>query len=223
MLNVMLASSIPLLREGMKGILSKHRDIAVVGEFSCAADICLRESYYEDEILVFAHPVDDLNEAVVSEMSLKFPPIKIIVIARREAMGRVIEGIRCGARGLISSDCDASCFPDAIRTVAEGKAYVSVDMLQMLTHEMKLAPFRKAHETLTNRELEIFSRLAAGKTNASISYDLDISSKTVSTYKMRLMEKLGLSTMSELVQYALEKGLIGIDDVYAGHAHHATG
>jgi hypothetical protein len=62
MLSVTLASSMLLLREGMKRILSQHADIAVAGEFSCATDICLRERYYENEILVFADPVDDLKK-----------------------------------------------------------------------------------------------------------------------------------------------------------------
>jgi DNA-binding NarL/FixJ family response regulator len=208
MATVILASSLSLLREGMKGILSTENDIRVAGVFSCVKDLCARTKYHRDEIIVFADPVFDLNEETLREISVRFPPLKTIMIARTKTMRPRLEELGEGTRGMLAAECTASCLPDAIRTVNSGKAYVSVELLDLFFQPAQLKSFSAAYESLSERELEIFARIAAGKRNCAISSELDISSKTVCTHKARIMEKLGVRSVPELVQYALRTGLI---------------
>lgn len=208
MLNLTLASSLELLREGMKGLISFHPDIAVVGEYSRASEICARDFYHKDEIMVFADPLIDLTEELFSEINVRFSPRRVILIARPDGMPALLDVVKSSARGLLSVDSAASCFVDAIRTVGAGRAYVSVEMLCMFTQDGKMAHAANIKENLSSREFEILIRIVQGRNNVAIGSELEISSKTVSTHKTRLMGKLGLNSVPELVQYALQQGLI---------------
>jgi DNA-binding NarL/FixJ family response regulator len=208
MSTVILASSLSLLREGMRGILSTQSDIQVAGVFSCVKQLCARTTYNRNEIIVFADPIHDLTKESLRELSTQVPSLKIIMIARAKVMRSCLEEIGDSTRGILAAECAASCLPDAIRTVNSGKAYVSVELLELFFQNVKMKSFSTAYESLSDRELEILVRIATGKRNCKIGFELDISSKTVCTHKKRIMEKLGVTSVPELVQYALRAGLI---------------
>jgi DNA-binding NarL/FixJ family response regulator len=218
MVNLTLASSLLVLREGMKALVAPHPEIAVVGEFSRAGDICTRETYHKEEIFVFAEPLFDLTEEIFFEISVRFPPAKVILVARADSMNRLLDNVKIGARGLLTANSAASCFVDAIMTVDAGRAYVSIEMLRMFAQDAKMMRSSNSHKSLSSREFEIFTRIAQGENNSVIGYELDISSKTVSTHKTRLMEKMGLTTVPQLVQYALQNGLINMPKLSSDHA-----
>ncbi|MGZ5790582.1 MAG: LuxR C-terminal-related transcriptional regulator [Burkholderiaceae bacterium] len=209
MAQVILTSSLFLLREGMKHILSTQRDIHVAGVFSCVADLCARTTHHPEEIIVFAEPIFDLTKETLSRLSRQCPSIRTIIIAPAKAIRSRFQDIKQGVRGILAAENIASGFPDAIRMVHAGKAYVSVELLDLISQQVQLgnAP---AYASLSERELEIFAYIAAGKRNQTIGSELAISCKTVSTHKMRLMDKLGVHSVPELVQYALQTGLIDI-------------
>lgn len=210
MAKVILTSSIYLLREGMKGILAEHRDIHIGGVFSCATDLCARSIYHQGEIIVFAVPVLDLTGEILDELSSRYSPLKIVVITPAKEMRAHLEAFRHGVRGILAAESVASSFPDAIRTVHSGKAYVSGEFLDLFTQHAQLKNFSAAYESLSEREQKVFACIAVGKRNCTIGSELDISSKTVSTHKMRLMDKLGVNSVPELIQYALQSGLMDI-------------
>lgn len=192
----------------MKEILSAHQDIHVTGVFSCMEDLCARSTYDPDEIIVFADPIFDLTRETLSELAARFPRIMLMIIAGAKEMRARLEELKHGMRGILAAESAASCFPDAIRTMHSGKAYVSVELLELFSEHVQLKSFSAAYESLSEREVEIFTRIAIGKRNCTIGSELDISSKTVSTHKMRLMDKLGVNSVPELVQYALQTGII---------------
>jgi DNA-binding NarL/FixJ family response regulator len=210
MAQVILTSSLFLLREGMKHILSTHRDIHVAGVFSCVADLCARTTHHPEEIIVFAEPTFDLTKETLSRLARQCPSLRTIIIAPAKAMRARFEEIKLGVRGILAAENVASGFPDAIRMVHAGKAYVSVELLDLILQQVQLQDAPAAYASLSERELEIFAYIAAGKRNQTIGSELAISCKTVSTHKMRLMEKLGVHSVPELVQYALQTGLIDI-------------
>ena len=194
----------------MKGILEKQQDIKIAGVFSSTEDLCARTVYHEDETIIFADPVFDLTAPTLSKLHMQFPSIKTMLIAPIKSMRSRLEDLAQGIRGILAAESVASCFPDAIRTVNSGKAYVSVELLSLFSQHFHLKSFAEGYESLSERELEIFTRIAAGKRNHIIGSELDISSKTVSSHKMRLMDKLGVNSVPELVQYAMQTGLIDI-------------
>jgi DNA-binding NarL/FixJ family response regulator len=210
MAQVILTSSLFLLREGMKHILSTHRDIHVAGVFSCVADLCARTTRHPEEIIVFAEPTFDLTGGTLSRLGCQCPSMKTIIIAPARVMRARFEELKLGVRGILAAENVASGFPDAIRMVHAGKAYVSVELLDLFSQQVQLKDAPAAYASLSERELEIFAGIAAGKRNQTIGSELAISCKTVSTHKMRLMGKLGVHSVPELVQYALQTGLIDI-------------
>lgn len=210
MAKVVLASSLFLLREGMKEVLSTHRDIHVTGVFSCAKDLCARTKFDEEEIIVFADPIFDLTAKALDDLSSRFSSIKLIMIAPIKTMRARLEELGQGMRGILAAESSVSCFADAVRAVHSGRAYVSVELLDLFSRHVRMKSASSIHECLSERELEVFRGIAVGKRNCTIGSELDISSKTVSTHKIRLMDKLGVSSVPELVQYALQNGLIDI-------------
>jgi len=208
MKNVVLTSSVFLLREGMRSIVHGRDDIRVTGIFSCATDLCARTSYHNDEILIFADPTFDLNEAMTRELSVRFAPLKMIIITRAKSLRALLSALGYGASGILTAESSSSCLLDAIRAVEAGRVYLSVELLSLFYQKAGFDAGPGGYEALTEREVEVFQRVAVGKTNGAIGNELDISVKTVSTHKMRLMEKLGVSSLAELVQFAVSNGLI---------------
>src|SRR5438067_12293961 len=168
MAKVILTSSIFLLREGMKGILSQHRDIHVTGVFSSATDLSARSACRQDEIIIFAEPTYDLTGEILDALSARYSPMKIIMVAPAKEMRAHLEELNYGIRGILAAESVASCFTDAIRAVDAGGAYVSVELMDLFTHHVQLKTFSAAYESLSGREQEIFACIAVGKRNCTI-------------------------------------------------------
>ncbi len=115
--------------------------------------------------------------------------------------------LRQGASGYLNKDCDPQEIVSAIRTVARGRKYVSAEVAEQLA-EGPGGGVRPLHEQLSERELQVFLRLAAGETIGHLAESLCLSVKTVSTYRSRVMDKMQLASNSDLTYYALKNGLI---------------
>lgn len=116
--------------------------------------------------------------------------------------------IRHGAHGYLCKDCDARQLVQAIRTVAGGRRYLSDATAHLLAGEVAAGGARPPHQLLSERELQVFLRLARGDSVTAIARQLDLSVKTVSTYRTRLLEKLGVASNAELASYAVRHGLL---------------
>ena len=119
--------------------------------------------------------------------------------------------LRQGASGYLSKDCDPDEIVKAIRTVTRGRKYVSSAVAQLLADGLSSHPGQPdvpVHEQLSARELQVFLRLAKGETIGDMALSMFLSVKTVSTYRTRVMEKMNLTTNSDLTYYALKNGLI---------------
>ncbi len=116
--------------------------------------------------------------------------------------------IRHGAHGYLCKDCDGKQLVHAIRTVATGKRYLSTRTAQILADEVTGDGGRQPHQSLSERELQVFLRLAQGDSVTQIAQALNLSIKTVSTYRTRLLEKIGVSSNAELAGYAVRHSLI---------------
>jgi len=117
--------------------------------------------------------------------------------------------IRQGASGYLSKTCEPEEIVKAIRAIGQGHRYISSTVAELLAQEMTRKDGAVPHEALSEREFSVFLRLAAGKSSGEISKELFLSPKTVSTYRTRLMEKLGLHSNSDLTYYAIKHNLIG--------------
>lgn len=208
MTRIAVASSLSLLREGMKRIISSHKDLTVIGEYTGFEQLCSCQPTRYEEVLVIANPFVVLNEEVLRTIRSRLPECQIILIAHRDAMRHGLNGLASEVRGLLTTDCSVACLPDAIRAVAAGRVYVNESVSELFAHDLKMLKTTRRHASLTKREFEILKELSLGKKCTTIGAELGISVKTVSTYKARILEKIGMTSVPELVQYAMEIGIL---------------
>ena len=116
--------------------------------------------------------------------------------------------IRQGASGYLNKECDPIEIVEAIRTISLGRRYLTPTVAELLAQQLNRKEDVPPHEQLSEREFQVFLKLARGETAGNIADQLSLSVKTVSTYRTRLMEKMGLTANSDLTYYALKNGLI---------------
>ncbi|TXG77535.1 MAG: response regulator transcription factor [Rhodocyclaceae bacterium] len=142
------------------------------------------------------------------EMRQRHPDVRVLVLSGFPEERYALSMLRNGADGYLCKDCEREELIKAIRTVASGRRYVSPRTAQLLADEMTGASHGAPHDTLSERELQVFLRLAGGASVTDIADGLHLSVKTISTYRTRLLEKLGVSSNAELAAYAIRHGLI---------------
>jgi two-component system invasion response regulator UvrY len=209
MINVVVASSVFIFREGMKSLLLRHKDVQMSSEVSCVED-------------ALSCKCDDLNHVVVAVAPLKFREPKstsqlsaakkrrLIVITIGKTIADVQEAIEMGARGIVTQSCPEEHILNAIRIVAAGRLYVAQEISTLIASSIKSFSALSPLVRLTCREMEILKRVAIGRKMSTIGEELGISYKTVSAHKANILEKLALGSDSELVLYAMKHNLFDL-------------
>jgi len=136
------------------------------------------------------------------------PDVKVLILSGFSEESYARSMLRVGADGYLCKDCTREELIRGIQTVAAGRKYVSAKTAELLAEGMLNPSNEVNHENLSERELQVFLRLATGKTVSDIAGELLLSAKTISTYRTRLLEKLGVNSNAELAAYALRHGLI---------------
>jgi two-component system invasion response regulator UvrY len=220
MINVILVNKLFLLREGIRRILHAHADIKIVAEATGDTTFpgAVEKTYNVGLVAIIAHPFHNtIAESICGELMRTWPDIKIVVVAQGNSIFQVVSALRIGARGVLTAGPAIRELPDAIRRVSAGHIYVSEEISCLLARNIGSVAVSGRPVRLTERELEILTRLAVGQRVSMIGVDLGISVKTVSTHKTRLMLKLGVKNQFELVHYAIECNLIGSDTMRPGN------
>lgn len=216
MIKVIAASSIYILRQGMKRVLAGCNDIELIGEVSLADDILLGHDGHGMTIVLIAHPLQHRERHdFYGRLRRERPDYRIVAFVRSDA-GHVLAAIHAGARGILATDCSVGQVPDAVRAVAAGKIYLGEDLSVMIATELEQNAGTHQRQRLTDRELQILRRIAIGRKTSTVAEELGISAKTVSAHKANILEKLALATESELVRYAMENQLF---DLFVDHSN----
>ncbi|MEW6760749.1 MAG: response regulator transcription factor [Pseudomonadota bacterium] len=215
MIKVVIASNLVVLREGAKRILSPQADIDVIAEVAHLQELSSNNALLcADVLIVIADtPSVDGNEHL-SLLNQERPSLRVVILLRFPTLQQILSILRTGVRGLLSASSAASHLPTAVRAISSGRLYLNDELTRLLIPDHRDISKDYTHRSLTDRELEIFLKLAAGKKVSEIAAQLGISSKTVSTHKSRLMEKMHMTTFSQIVQYAIAYGLC--DPSHAG-------
>jgi DNA-binding NarL/FixJ family response regulator len=127
----------------------------------------------------------------------------------RRARKLTFRALRAGAFGYVNKGGDPALIVQAVRTVAQGRKYVTPEIAQMLVESLTVPAVEQPHQRLSDRELQTLVMIASGKRLSDIAEDLNLSPKTVSVYRARVLEKLQLANNSELTVYAIRNGLVG--------------
>ncbi len=209
MIRIMIADDHPIVRSGLRQILEENPDMKVVAEHSNGADALqwLRSNKCDVVLLDISMPgksgIDVLKQ--IQEEKPKLPVLMISIYPEDQYAVRLI---KAGAAGFLTKESAPEVVVEAVRHVSIGKRYISTAVAEMLANEFGAQTGKLPHETLSDREYQIFLMFASAKTNAEIADSLALSVKTISTYRSRILEKMHLRNNAELMRYAVEKHLM---------------
>ncbi len=233
MIKVILCDDHALIRRGIRDTLADAADIEVVGEAGDYGELrsLMRglASGGRDAgpagVATGTHPsthgigcdvlVLDINLPgrsgldVIHVLKDEGSPIKVLVVSMYPEDQYAIRSLRAGAYGYVNKGGDPQLIVQAVRTVAQGRKYVTPEIAQMLVESLTTTVPEHAHDKLSDRELQTLVMIASGKRLSDIAEQLTLSPKTVSVYRARVLEKLGLQNNAELTVYAIRQGLVG--------------
>jgi DNA-binding NarL/FixJ family response regulator len=198
-----------IVRAGLQQFFADLGDIEVVGEAdSGRAAIDLVRSCEMDVLLMDLSMPGQTGLDALTMIRAKAPQIKVLVLSSYPEEHYAQHLLRLGAKGYLNKQCEPEEIATALRAVAQGQSYLSSRMQALQAQQAGLPDQRPPHELLSDREFQVFLRLAKGQGVGQIGEDLSLSVKTVSTYRTRLLEKMHLSSNSDLTYYALKNQLL---------------
>jgi DNA-binding NarL/FixJ family response regulator len=209
MMNILIVDDHDLIREGIKKILRLESDIRISAEASSGSDV-LR--------LLASNPIDvvllDISMPGVSGLDLvrdirkQNPRVAILIVSMHPEDRFAVRALRAGAAGYLTKERAGDHLAVAIRRVASGKKWISEHLAEMLAEELDHPADAEPHQVLSDREFQVFLLLARGKTVAEISEELHLGTTTVSTYRARILQKMGAASNADLIQYAYSRRLL---------------
>jgi len=212
-ITVLLADDHRILREGIRSLLEKEPDIEVVAEASEGGEAVAKAQQLSPDLVLMDITMPGMNglEATRQIKALK-PGVKVLILTMHESNQYISQFLRSGASGYVLKDTAAQELVGAIRAVNQGDAFLYPSIARMLVEEylqkVQSGEERGSYDGLTDREREVLRMVAEGKTNKEIADDLSLSVRTVQAHRANLMGKLHMHDRTELVRYAIRKGLI---------------
>ncbi len=198
-----------IVRAGLKQFLSEMVDLRVVGEASSGREaIDLVRTTEMDVIIMDLSMPGQSGIDALAMIRAKAPDVGILILSGYPEEQYAVNLIRQGASGYLNKECEPMEIVNAIRTIALGRRYISPSVAELIAQQLNRKEGSAAHDLLSEREFQVFLKLAKGETAGDIASALSLSVKTVSTYRTRLMEKMGLTSNSDLTYYALKNKLI---------------
>ncbi len=208
MIKVALVDDHTVVRSGLRQFLGEHVDMRVVGEAKNGREALELARGGEVDVMLMdiSMPGESGVDALLA-IKQRFPQLPVLILSAFPEEQYATTLLRQGAAGYLNKECDLNEVVNAIRTVVRGRRYISPAVAELIADGA--AGLDKApHDMLSDRELQVFLRLAKGETVSAIAESMFLSIKTVSTYRTRVLEKLKLATNSDLTYYALKSGLI---------------
>lgn len=210
MIRIVIADDHTIMREGLKRILEGADDIEVVGEatdgFEALAQV--RKGGFDLLMLDLSMPGRNGVE-LIRQIKDEMPKLPILILTMHDEEQYAVRAIRAGARGYLTKESAGTQLVSAIRRVASGRPYISLEVAEQLAMDaMPSVMDDLPHKQLSDREFEVFSMLVCGKSITEIAESLHLSVKTVSTHKTRILHKMGVPSLADLVQYAVVHGLL---------------
>jgi two-component system invasion response regulator UvrY len=208
-IRILIADDHALIRKGLKQVLVDEFPQSEIGEASNAKEAMgLVSSQSWDAILLDITMPGQSGLDILKQVKQIHPKTPILVLSMHPEDQYALRALKAGASGYLTKNTASELVVPALRKVLAGGTYVSQALAEDLAHRLTEPAAGAPYETLSDREYQIMSALALGKSVKEISFDLGLSVKTVSTYRTRLLRKLKLTTTAELIRYAMREGLV---------------
>ena len=209
MIRVAICDDHQIVREGFKQILSGISDIEVVAEAANGKEALeIARSKACDVLLLDIGMPDHNGVDTLRTIKQGQPELPILILSGYPAQQYAVNLLKMGANGYLSKECEIEELIKAIRAVATGRRYVSAEVGEILAQGFDHDASAAIHTELSDREFQVFLRLAKGEAVSDIAVKLSLSVKTISTYRSRVMEKMGLQSNSDLTYYAMKNNLL---------------
>lgn len=214
-IKVIIADDHKIMRDGLKSILEKQRDIEIIAEASDGRMTVELAIKLKPDVIIMDIAMPDMNGIEATRQIIeKSPKIKVIVLSMHSDQQFIIEMLNAGASGYLLKDCAFLELVNAIHAVMAKRSYLSPDIAHIMIEEYKHVLSKgklSVFSILTSRERQVLQLIAEGKTTKEIAYTLKVSSKTIETYRRQTMDKLDIHTIAGLTKYAVREGLTSIE------------
>ena len=214
-ITVVLADDHPIVRQGLRHLLENDPEFNVIGEAGDGIETLQLVETLKPDILVVDMMMPGLNGLEVLRQLKKLSPLThAIVLSMQSANAYVVEALNLGADGYVLKDTGPGELVAAIHTVILGNRYISEKLLERIEsigRNVDDAPM-DTYQTLTPREREVLQLTVEGKSSTEIGDKLAISPRTVEVHRSKLMKKLALHNQTELIRYAIKRGILSMDD-----------
>jgi two-component system invasion response regulator UvrY len=198
-----------VVRSGLRNFLAEHQGLQLVGEAASGREaIDLVRTVGMDVLVLDLSMPGQSGMDAMTMIRAKAPDVGILVLSGYSEELYAVTLLRHGASGYLNKECDPLEIVQAIRTIASGRRYLTPAVAELLARNVQSNEHRLPHELLSDREFQVFLKLAQGHMPGQIGEDVALSPKTVSTYRTRIMEKMELSSNSDLTYYAVKHKLI---------------
>jgi two-component system, NarL family, invasion response regulator UvrY len=209
MIRLAIADDHPIVRQGLRRIASDDAGITVTGEAATAGELfLLLGATPADVVLLDVSMPGATFVETLRELREKHPSVKVLVLSAHPEDQWAMRALRAGAAGYLTKDHSPEQLVQAVRKVARGGKYVSESMAEKLAGMLDDGAARAPHERLSDREFEVLRALGSGLMVKEVAAQLRLSAKTVSTYRARVLEKMGLESKADLVRYVTAHQLL---------------
>jgi DNA-binding NarL/FixJ family response regulator len=214
-INVIIADDHTIVRDGLRSLLEANPEIKVIGDAANGREVMDQVRELKPDVVIMDISMPELDGINATRQILEaYPTIRVIILSMLGTADHVFHALQAGARGYLLKESAGREVMEAVQSVYAGGMYFS----RPITHTM-VDDYMQARaetqpdslESLSLRESEILCLVLEGKTSAEIGKSIHLSPKTVESYRSRMMQKLGISDLPELIKFAIKHGLISVD------------
>lgn len=209
MIRVLIVDDHAILRSGLKTLLTDRFPGAAFGEAADARQAMEQIQKKEWDVALLDITLPGKNGLdLLKDLKVARPKLPVLFLSAHPEDQFAVRALKAGAAGYMTKESAPEELVKAVRKILAGGRYVSSTLAEKLASTVGADATRTPHETLSDREYEVMCRIASGKTVTEIAGELSLSAKTISTYRARILEKLGVKNSAEITRYAIQNGLV---------------
>jgi len=203
MIKVLIADNHPIVRIGVKEVLRSTKDFEVINDVSTTSELFEALKTSTPDVVMLEMDIPEINGiAALRKLKQEYPSVKVLIYSGQSEDVYALSTIRAGAYGYLSKTADLDYIISAVKKVSNGDMFITNELAQRLAFDEGTKKPRRFFRKLSTREVEVLKMLASGKRNKEVAQALNLNEKTVSTYKARLMRKLNVDNLVDLLQQA---------------------
>lgn len=211
-MKILIADDHTAVRRGLQEIIAEQFPSAIFGAASTGAEVFQVARAEKWSVIVLDINLPDMNGlAVLTEMHQLYPTLPVLIMTMYPEEQYALRALRSGAMGYLTKDSAPGELVIAIKHLIKGRRYISPSLAEHLAGQLVSPKTCRPHETFSDREFRVFQLIITGNKPTQIANELALSVKTISTYRMRIFEKMSMKSDSELIRYAIREGLLDCD------------